>query len=450
MAEMMVVRPRTRKAMTTKFAVVCVVAVLAASSTATAQVRTPSCDSSPSAVQQDEASLRDTIAESLLFLFDGDRTRRDALAATIEVTYVGAGRMMPAAADSLPRPAREPGAVTPQRITGWIGINPATCNQFRIRLPSQTARGIAAGAVHKGFGRAEPGPASPSIVHPPDGALEMPDQYCAPQTGPYFSGCLDTRRRSGTLTYPERTITNFSSDGQLASCTGTLVGPRHILTAGHCLYQGNNVWNDFTVIPGRDGAYWPFGSTQMSDTQGLNQGFRWYWIPEAAFEAPLPEWFTGLDIGIIVIPKRLGDVVGWMGVVARADAGLTTAANVNKGYPAGSGGPIGFHPVQLEGAMYGDYHLCSVGDYSHHDAQGWGRIAGHSCDNSSGHSGGPIYHSFWDSSVQATVPAVSLIISHYPAFVSDFDCEHNPRPYSATRITPEYIDWFLFFRSWKP
>ena len=100
--------------------------------------------------------------------------------------------------------------------------------------------------------------------------------------------------------------------------------------------------------------------------------------------------------------------------------------------------------------MYGDFNLCSVGDYSNPDAQGWGRVAGHSCDNSSGHSGGPLYNWFWDSTLQKTVPVVSLIISHYPAFENDFDCENNPLPYSATRITPEYIEWFLYFRSWKP
>lgn len=48
------------------------------------------------------------------------------------------------------------------------------------------------------------------------------------------------------------------------------------------------------------------------------------------------------------------------------------------------------------------------------------------------------------------VPIVQLIISHHPAFANEFDCANNPRPYQATRITPEYFDAFLFFRSWKP
>jgi len=45
---------------------------------------------------------------------------------------------------------------------------------------------------------------------------------------------------------------------------------------------------------------------------------------------------------------------------------------------------------------------------------------------------------------------VSLLVSGYPAFEEEFDCANNPWPYEATRMTPEYVETFLYFRSWKP
>jgi hypothetical protein len=229
-----------------------------------------------------------------------------------------------------------------------------------------------------------------------------------------------------------------------------MVGPRHVLTAAHCVYGGNNNWHDFLVIPARDGATFPVGSTLMSDTQGLNSGFRWYWIPAPLANAPVPNFYTGLDIAILIIPQRLGEQTGWMGVVAQPEAEQKSAYHRNLGYPSQPGLPIGLHPVQVEGGLYGDINRCDVGDFAYYDAEGWARLADHSCDLTSGHSGGPIFQWFFDPAVNTIVPVVSLIISHYPAFANEFNCSGDPRPYQATRVTSEYAQTFLFFRSWRP
>ena len=63
--------------------------------------------------------------------------------------------------DRLRRSAERSGSsldrVGPVRPARWIGVNPATCNQFRIRVSDDTRRRIASNAAQRGFGRAEPG-----------------------------------------------------------------------------------------------------------------------------------------------------------------------------------------------------------------------------------------------------------------------------------------------------
>jgi glutamyl endopeptidase len=105
---------------------------------------------------------------------------------------------------------------------------------------------------------------------------------------------VDTRRpvrRTEVRNAPYRYICNLEYDGQ-SICTGTLIGPRTVLTAGHCLHGLDA--HLMRVIPGRFGSWEPLPATRVSRFV-LPRGYR------AA---------TTRDYGIIHLRDPIGRQVG--------------------------------------------------------------------------------------------------------------------------------------------
>ncbi|OAQ59073.1 trypsin domain-containing protein [Pochonia chlamydosporia 170] len=131
----------------------------------------------------------------------------------------------------------------------------------------------------------------------------------------------------GDVTYPWRTIgtvnlydTSMHSTGHY--CTGTLVGPRILLTASHCIPSWtDNRWG-MEFIPAFNGQDRrnprPFGHAWVTECYGV----------------PSTDDVTGRDYAVCRLNDAIGDRIGWMGY--RASSGDSLYYNfpwTSVGYP---------------------------------------------------------------------------------------------------------------------
>jgi V8-like Glu-specific endopeptidase len=110
--------------------------------------------------------------------------------------------------------------------------------------------------------------------------------------------------------------------------TGWFAGPRTLITAGHCVFDSQQMggWAEsIEVIPGRDGDEAPaFGTFTSKKFSSVDT-----WL-----DSRDPDF----DIGAIHLEEPVGEKTGWFGIGALTDDELTES-NVNiSGYPAVPGG----------------------------------------------------------------------------------------------------------------
>ncbi len=143
----------------------------------------------------------------------------------------------------------------------------------------------------------------------------------------------DDRVRVGnTKVYPWRCICQLTIEtktGQVAVGTGWLVGPRTVITAGHCVYLHNHGgWaKRITVRAGRNGPDSPYGAVASSQFHSVSG-----WKSKAN---------RSNDYGAIILPSNqpLGTRLGHFGFANHGALSLLGRVVNLSGYPAGNVNP---------------------------------------------------------------------------------------------------------------
>ncbi len=135
----------------------------------------------------------------------------------------------------------------------------------------------------------------------------------------------DRVRITSTTAIPWRMICQLiitRKDGGKSRCTGWFIGPRTVMTAGHCVYSHSaGGWaKSIEVIPGMNGSSRPFGSMTGTSFRSVKG-----WTKDRK---------PGHDYGCIILPSgSLGRTVGWWGFSRLSDASLKNLLVNNSGYP---------------------------------------------------------------------------------------------------------------------
>lgn len=134
---------------------------------------------------------------------------------------------------------------------------------------------------------------------PPDqqGANEDAAAFAQPSVSAESVIGVDTRVQvTNTTAVPYRMVGRID-----LGCSGTLIGPRHVLTAGHCVYNINNDqwYSQLAFSPGQNGAVRPWGKIG--------------WARAVSVQGWTRDHKRDFDYAMIVLNQDIGNQLGWMG-----------------------------------------------------------------------------------------------------------------------------------------
>lgn len=409
---------------------------------------------------EDRAELDDVVRSMFRSLPDEDFDP-----AEIGIRYLGKVRQVPEA-KFVPNERESTTATTlprTSRVTAFRAISPRTGNEFEIDVPRAIRDAFDRVAAETGANRENRG--AIGLPDSREGLGPIPRKIGGPVANA-LGGGTDSRviLPGNSTTFPWVAIANTGG------CTATFIGPRHLVTAAHCLYNRTTASfsSQYTIQPGRTATSVPYQTTIPG---AAGTGKSWIFVPPQWMQANPAGGTAQYDFGIMVTPDRLANQFGHLGYGTLSSGALRDQSLLLRGYPwcesesndnpataaneeridepdnidAASNGvvPNAGRTCSINAFYGGD--ACTVGSFSVSDSDGWSRRVTHSCDASAANSGSSLY-----SYVDGFGAFVSMVhtTSLKCAFVGQASCTAaDTHLLEATRMTPEYTGWVSWFRN---